>query len=322
MTLVQEFRDMVAKRERQLADVRQRVQEATDAIEQLLARNVDDGITEAQLLHDIEVLNTEIARLSEHDEPVEQPRMSDEEIARVVKGDKSPTRAEVERMARERHEAEQEATKPRRRQKSKPDPVKAAKKAAKREAATKKKAPASQGTQYRSLAQDPLHVNTKREGSGVGRTLPKGMKKTRLRDIRPEDIDISKFTPTDMVRADLLYEMLRENAGYMDQTAMAKAWGDLIGAKPHTAQAHVSKLLRVLVSQRRVVFVGMVQGPDGRASIMSWKTVEVATPPKRAAAGLSLDDDYAGTTTRWPTTRLPAGARITVEPSQFEQGKR
>jgi hypothetical protein len=317
VSLLTEFRDMLDNRRDAFQELKARIEANTAKIEQLLGENRASAEACTTLGEEIEFLEVEIARLTEH-EPVPEAPMPDP----------TETRREAEELVRERRAAEEQAKQ--RRRKPKPDPVKAAKKEAKRreeEEAAKAKAAAQSESKPKHAPRyrkDPLQVMQKRAGSGTGKKMAEGIKRTRLTDLHPEDIDLKQYTPTDMERADLFYEMLDSMGGVANQVQLAEEWCGLLNLNATTAQAHTSRLLRVLVGQRRVVYTGekVAIKPGGRIDIAVWKTYEKATPPERAAAGMGLDEDYAGTTTRWPNAATTPGlGRVTVEPSAFEQGK-
>lgn len=332
MTLLADFQAMLARRRDQLETLTRRVDESTAEIERLMAQNEEDTAARADLLSDVDYLEREIARLQEH-EPVPASAIA----PRPVPADKTPTQQELDEMIAARHEAEREAARATgRRQKPKPDKVKAARKAQRAAEAAAKAAGAAQeaaeeaasaaagarggGPRY---AKDPLRVNGR---PGVPHEIPPGRKNKRLMDYRPDEIDVDSMSPTTLERADLVFEALAERDGCAFQADLADDVQALMDCERGTAQSIVSKALFALVGQRRALYAGSEKRhPGDRNPAARWKTFEAATPQERCSAGLGCDeDDFAGQTTRWPNeASTPRGdGLVRIESGgAFESGK-
>lgn len=190
---------------------------------------------------------------------------------------------------------------------SHPDPMKAAKKAAKAKATPE---PVTQ------RAADPLHVVPRKQAGGkVCPHTERALTYDGNIELRPRDL-----SPTVRQRADLLLEVLRENDGAISQYAMAEMMTDLMECKRQTAQAIVSQCVRLMAHNQEIIWTGqkVPSRPNGRVDSLMWKIV--TTPAERASAGLPVtDDNFAGRTTQMYTNTR---ARVQIESSGFEQGKR
>lgn len=299
MSLSSDFQRMLDERRAAEREIALRVEANTAKIEQLMASNAADQATRSELLNDIAYLERQLAQITEHEEPVvEAPSVIEEPVSQ-------DTREEVEKALR------------RGRQKSKPDPVKAARKAARAQEEQERK-------QQRSgrHSKDPLKVHSRKGVSIEGKG--KGVPRQRLIDGAAENsrLRFDALTPTQIERAELVREILAEQDA-MSQYEIAEAVAELLECSHATAQPITSECIAILMHRREVLYTGQKKATPNSARLTSpiWKLAANATPHERAAAGLPVDDDnYAGTTTR-PPDRVSPGSRISIESSQFE-GKR
>lgn len=106
----------------------------------------------------------------------------------------------------------------------------------------------------RRAVRDPLHVNTREGTKGVVRSKEGHVP---IYEGGGNRIDLERLTPTDIQRADLLYDVIADAGGSMSQYDMARAMGDLMDVeKSVTAQTVTSHALTVLYKQGRVEYTG------------------------------------------------------------------
>ncbi len=263
-----------------------RVEQIEAAVQTLIQERTDALTRTTAIDADLSALRRALATLQEH-----VPTTAVE----VIDADTTPAPTEVSPAPR----ALPPGTPHRR---SHPDPVKAAKKAANRE--------------HVRCSINPLQVTPRNipEGRSSPRSKPTQMVYEGEITLRRADL-----SPTVRERADLLLEVMDENEGTMSQYQMAVKMADLLNAKMPSAQSIVTQCLRVLAYHHEVVWTGqkVATRPGGRLASPVWK---IATPPERASAGIPItDDNFAGRTTRMYTN---TEARVQVESSGFEQGKR
>lgn len=195
------------------------------------------------------------------------------------------------------------------------------------EAADEATAPPTR-TGRRSLTDNPLavkHVNPStndQTGRGRGSKKPKRYLDPVTASERP-DLRWDQLSDTERERTEAVM-MLLDDHTEMSQFDLAKALCEVMEGDVElgTAQSIVSQCIAILQVNNLVIYTGCLGATDsGRKSSPIWKLAYKASPAELAAAGLTIsDDNYAGTTTRWPV-RSEMQQFIRIESSAYEQGK-
>lgn len=130
------------------------------------------------------------------------------------------------------------------------------------------------------------------------------------------DLAWDKITDMWRDRAELVIMILED--GECTQQSISKQFTDglITDCDEPTAHSITSRCIKILTVNHLILYTGKT---ENRSPI--WKLTYKATPDELAAAGLAItDDNYAGTTTRWPVRNDYQFIRI--ESNAFEQGKR
>lgn len=165
-----------------------------------------------------------------------------------------------------------------RHRKSKPDPVKAARKAARQNLGLEPEPeqPTGHGGKRTGggskpgdarYQRDPLVVHARSEGAGLGKSSPKSRSPQPMHTLHPSEVTLTDRdkSPTVEARCELLLEILDEMAGRVGTAPeLTQAWAALLDVKVQTAQTQVSQCLRILYSRERVVFTDLVERDNGR----------------------------------------------------------
>lgn len=130
--------------------------------------------------------------------------------------------------------------------------------------------PPSLGANPGRYAKDPMKVlpksgMRKRAGHGAG------AKRTPLYEATDLGIDLAKLSPTDTARAQVIFEYI-EAEGTMSQADLAVAIGEWFECEPGTAASLVSRGLKVLLAQGRIVYTNeKAVTPSGRRDSPIWR---------------------------------------------------
>lgn len=126
---------------------------------------------------------------------------------------------------------------------SKPDPMKAVKRAEKAKA-----------TQHPHHLIDPLSVAPKSEHHH--RESRKRAPLVHTYDDNDTVLDKRDLSPTNVTRAELALDIMREHQGFISQHELGLEMADLLECKKTTAQAIVSKCIRLLAVRKQIVYTG------------------------------------------------------------------
>jgi hypothetical protein len=153
----------------------------------------------------------------------------------------------------------------------------------------------------RHYLKHPDRVSTRATG-GQREAPTKKLTRKRLTDGPSDKLNYNDLSPTQLFRADLLYDLLLSE-GAMSQHAITVAMSgeDMLNCGHGTAASIVSDSLSILQHQRRVMWTGQkVDAGSGRADSAVWKARR-DTPEDQSSAGVRP-------TTR-PTRARPARSR-------------
>lgn len=269
----------------------------------------------SELAVEIEALHKALAIMQEHVEA---------EPVRIVvverDAEQERVREELENGARARHEAEELARQQEEERQARRKAVAEERHPRQRPATGDRKGVSKSGLELQHRERSPERP----KGAGKGVPRPKRYLNPATVEQYPK-LAWENLTDLERERAELVIMILED--GEASQYQIAAQLMELIAGcdTMQTGQTITSEIIQILQVNKLVIWTGeKAKAASNRRTSPIWKLAANASPQERAAAGLPCNDDnYAGTTSRWPVggQQPGKGTRITVESSQFE-GKR